>query len=304
MDSFITKLSQFGVIEIKGEDAADFLQAQLTSDVLQLKQRQWQFSAWCNPQGRIIANFICLRFGNGFVLLLAADLVATVCRRLGMYVLRSRVTILNRSDDITCYGLSGEAVSLFKKLFASDGNYMQVDLPDRANPRTIILETAAPTPSLMELLPSDLSRVNNVINWQLMDIRAGNAWITDKISELIIPQELALDKVNGLSLEKGCFPGQEIIARLHYRGKVKYGIYLGECVIPEYIPDEGAKLYTTQKRESCGTIINILKDGNSHLLILAIINHQHASLHKYYLENDHALNINFTAATQQAPSAN
>ena len=301
MDNYITELNQFGIIEINGEDATAFLQAQLTSDLHHLNDQGVQFSAWCNPQGKIISNFILVRQSSAYYLILAADMAATVCRRLAMYVLRSRVSIINRSNELRCHGLVGEALSFIDKQPELIAQCIRITLPDRFNHRVMIISPVATSSFVSHLVSAELTHVDST-NWQIADILAGIAWITENTSEMVIPQELELDKLNGLSLDKGCFPGQEVIARLHYRGTVKYGLYRGECISPDLKIQAANKLYTSSAGESCGMIINILDDGTQHLHMLAIINHHHATLGLYYLDQERSISIKFTAATPQSAS--
>ena len=294
MDNFITELPQFGVVEVDGGDASDFLQSQLTSDIDKLKIQKIQFSAWCNPQGRVIANFIVIRRDNNFLLLLHAGLVEKVCSRLTMYILRSNVNIVNKSNVSKCFGIYGEeSIAFVNNTRTSDTKYhdsVLFDVPDNINQRTLLIELSSKN-SLMNLFPSKFI-CEDANAWETMDIMAAIPWITDETSELTLPQELGLENLDGLSYEKGCFPGQEIIARLHYRGNAKYKLFIGIAGATNILPVVGTKLYVTEGGKSCGTIINLAKGSDGSIRMLLVVNKNQASVDIFYLEDGTTINLN------------
>jgi tRNA-modifying protein YgfZ len=294
VSNLISKLNQFGVLEIAGEDATDFLQSQLTSDVKELGNKEWQFSAWCNAKGRVIANFFVVRFQNSYFLILPEVLIDTVSKRLTMYILRSKVSISNRTNDMSCYGLHDEAIRNLESYPGFNDNYLRIDITDSLYKRVIIVSTTS-LPADDKLITSEAPIVDNS-TWQAMDIQAGIPWISNNTTEMIIPQELGLDNLRGLSLNKGCYPGQEIIARLHYRGKVKQGLYIGKGQHSNLLPETGEKLYTSDVEESCGTIINLIQEDDGQLLIMAVLNHIYSNQDSYNLENKLQINVKFSAA--------
>ena len=298
MDNFITELPQFGVVEVDGRDASDFLQSQLTSDIDKLKIQEIQFSAWCNPQGRVLANFIVIRRENNFLLLLHAELVEKMCSRLSMYILRSNVTIVNKSNDSKCFGIYGEeTIALINNTRTSDTKYHEsviFDVPDNLNQRAILIELSSKN-SLIDIVPTEFI-CEDANAWQTMDIIAAIPWITDKTSESLLPQELGLESLDGLSYEKGCFPGQEIIARLHYRGDAKYKLFIGIAGATNILPVEGTKLYVTEGGKSCGTIINLAKGSEESIRMLLLVHKNQASVDIFYLEDGTTINFNLLDA--------
>jgi hypothetical protein len=292
VETFFTRLTRSGILTIYGEDAADFLQSQLTSDINLLQEGGSQISAWCNPKGRIIANFYIARRDNVYYVLMPAELVEPVHRRLSMYILRSRVRIENKSEDLVAHGLGGEKISPAADYLNQPEDCVPVKVPDNSLPRIIIMN---PVNSTTVQKISSSNKSIGLPEWQLMDIDAGIPWITEQTSEMIIPQEMEMEKLDGLSLNKGCFPGQEVIARIHYRGTMKYGLYLGAEKPASIAPAAGAKLYTPDKGESCGTVINVGNDRDHKCHILAVLKHAYANLGNYIF-NDIPLTITFKPA--------
>jgi folate-binding protein YgfZ len=297
VENNISKLNHIGILEVNGDDSSNFLQSQLTSDINDVDDKNWQFSAWCNPQGRIISNFIVYRSDKTYYLLLPIALVEPVRSRLSMYILRSKTKVINKSNEISCYGVYSKDISTLDNQPGLKNNFFRIDISDKLYQRNIIIPVQSVSIET-ELLSSDINTIDN-ITWQTMDLNAGIPWITENTSETIIPQELELSKLDGLSLNKGCFPGQEIIARLHYRGKVKHGLFIGNTKHSNFIPNEGAKLYAESGKELCGTILNIVTNEKGHMQILAVVNLLNKNLDIYYLENNITLNVKFSTTNYQ-----
>ena len=188
-------------------------------------------------------------------------------------------------------------MSTIENLPGLKDNFINIDISDNHYQRNIIIPLQS-TSIEAGLTSSEITTIDN-ITWQTMDVNVGIPWITMNTTETTIPQELDLNKLDGLSLNKGCFPGQEIIARLHYRGKVKHGLFMGEIQHSDYIPHEGEKLYAENGKELCGTILNIVSNKNGHMQILAVVNLMKNNLETYYLENNNTLNAKFSTTNYQ-----
>jgi folate-binding protein YgfZ len=230
-------LPQFALLEVAGTDARAFLHAQLTSDVKALTATHAQFSAWCTAQGRMLANFILYVHpapeGETLRLLLKAERLPEIRQRLQKYVLRARVTLAAR-DDLAHLGLcSARAAALLEAagfalppedamlgMRARDENTL-IRLPDGRYLLT------APQASLNEGMVKRLAAqlpVADAPYWQWRDICAALPWIDNATAEAFVPQMLDFEKV-GVSFRKGCYPGQEVIARAQYLGEVKRHLY-------------------------------------------------------------------------------
>ncbi|HEB77145.1 MAG TPA: folate-binding protein [Methylothermaceae bacterium] len=216
-------------IAVAGADAFTFLQGQATCDMRQITPGRSRLGAFCNPQGRVVATFRILAQDEGYLLLLAADLLEPVIRRLQMYVLRAKVSI--QTADVGLAGIGGMAARLFP------------DLPEEANTVTRIGELnwvriADPEPRWLvvgdfpcvEQLRQRLATTSGIATmdesyWSLREIRSGIPTIHRATSEKFLPQMLNLELLGGVSFNKGCYTGQEVIARSQFRGQVKRRLY-------------------------------------------------------------------------------
>jgi len=285
VNNYISRLAHLGVIEVNGEDAASFLQAQLTSEIDQLADQQSQFSAWCNPRGRVIANFIVTRSGSHYFLIIPVDLIETICKRLKMFVLRARVSILNRTDEYGCLGVyTDDALTNIDQLVNWDYSAIKVTIPQYPA-RTILISARNEMPSLLSGMAAHGIEIVEVYRWQLLDIQTGVPWIYPTTSEQLLPQELDLENTGALSYNKGCYPGQEIIARLHFRGQVKRGLYTGQFKSRDSIPVPGMKLFTGAKTRSIGILINSVRESADNIASLAVINIDAAGKQTMVLED-------------------
>jgi len=270
-------LTHLAPFECSGEDAQTFLHNQLTSDVNHLGKDASQYAAWCSPKGRMLASFILSRNDNGYLGLLSADLRTFILKRLQMYVLRSKVKIVDRSSDLQCLGVAGpqaEAALLQAGLpmptapmnTASNATTTVIRL---AEGRFIIIANSATTPSVWESL-AQIAVPAGVPAWLWLDIQAGIPLITEATKEAFVPQMVNYDKIGGVSFHKGCYPGQEVVARTQYLGKVKRHLYRfhAEGVLPA-----GGSIYPAGSSEAqpCGIIASAAPSPESGYDGLAVI---------------------------------
>jgi len=220
-------ISGFAMLAVSGNDRHVFLHGQFINDLNLIEEPAAQISAWCNPKGQLITNFIIINTGIAYLLIFKADLKEFVQKRLGMFVMRSDVTINDISDSSPILGLANcNDVASLNIIFptttgeiSADEGLIVISHPDGSG-RYLITGS-------IEALQKNISNFKNSLtmtgshNWNLLDILAGLPWITSLTQEQYLPQMLNLDALNGLSYQKGCYPGQEVIARLHYRGEVK-----------------------------------------------------------------------------------
>ncbi len=223
-----TQLDFFSVVQISGEDAFSFLQRQLTNDMHAVTSTKASFGAYLSPKGRIIANFIIILDGeNNYYLILASDLVDDFVNRLKIFVFRDKVDIQTLCG-MTAYGIQGAADSIESDVQLPDndletGLYHQcktVRLPGRSQ-RFVILAN--------EKSISSHNIQPQAANWFLQDVYAAIAWIRKANHEQYVPQAVNLDLIGAVSFVKGCYPGQEIVARLHYKGGVNHRMFQATC---------------------------------------------------------------------------
>ena len=271
-DVAITRLTQEGVIQVAGADARAFLHAQLTNDIEQLGQDQARRAGWCTAKGRLLATLLVVPQPDAFLLLLPSELVATVMKRLKMFVLRSKVTLDDASAHWIQYGLfgSGALPALAAHNVQASGAVLTL-ARDRAailirieGERLRILVPAESGAGLVERLA--LPEVSET-RWRLEEIRMGLPQVVAATQELFVPQMLNFEAVAGLDFKKGCYPGQEVVARAQYRGQVKRHMRRAH-VAGSTPPAVGQDLYCDdQSGQACGTVVAVAAvEGGSELL--------------------------------------
>ena len=218
-------LDNISVIEISGNDAERFLHSQLSNDVVALGNDAVQLQAYCNPKGRMFGCFFLMRVENGFWMALPTDVTDTINKRLTMFVMRSDVKITPR-DDLLVLGLYQPDPSAFDPLkLSTNPNGLSRIEPGGvcyqiANSQCY--QTIANKDSMARLLATDAAQqMTEDVAWHWQMIRHGQPQIVAATSEQLVPQMVNLDLIDGVSFDKGCYPGQEIVARMHYLGKTK-----------------------------------------------------------------------------------
>jgi folate-binding protein YgfZ len=196
------RLSRYGLLAVTGADARDFLHAQLTNDVAHLPADRAAFAGWCTAKGRLLATLLVIPAPDGFLLQLAKDIAPAVAKRLSMFVLRSKVKIADESDAWTQYGVWQPLPAV-----TWEGGAVSVPVGDQRHLK------------LGKDLMQNCARSED--QWTLEEIRAGRPWITAATQDKFVPQMVNLETLGGVDFQKGCYPGQEIVARAQYRGEVK-----------------------------------------------------------------------------------
>ncbi|WP_435103784.1 CAF17-like 4Fe-4S cluster assembly/insertion protein YgfZ [Arhodomonas sp. AD133] len=230
----VAPLTDTGVIRVTGADAPAFLHAQFTNAIDDMQAPSSRLAGWCNPKGRLLALLRVIRTDDGFLLLLPRTLVASVVKRLRMFVLRSKVTVEDASEAVTVTGIAGASASMLLAEVigtppgagdevSTAGDLIAVRLADMT-PRWLLIAPASQTPDLWRTLSGGLAAVGTAI-WRLLDIRAGLPEVVTETRERFVPQMVNLEPLGGLSYEKGCYPGQEVVARMHYLGQLKRRLY-------------------------------------------------------------------------------
>jgi tRNA-modifying protein YgfZ len=270
----VCDLAPLASIRVVGADAAAFLQGQLTSDVTAVEPGAAQYSAWCSAKGRMLANFLLLRRdATTFEILLPSSMIDAVRKRLAVFVLRSRVTIEDASGESVRVGVGGPGA-------ASALRAASVDVPaafrwrplDRgwivgvAGGRYIASLSVDDAERFWERM-SKVARPAGFPAWQWLTVRAGIPIVTAATTERLVPQMANWDALDGVSFRKGCYTGQEIVARTQYLGRLKERTVLAH--VEGQAPEPGEKLYSAAfGDQSCGTVLNAASspDGGSDFL--------------------------------------
>jgi len=272
----LAPLTHLGVIACAGDEAKPFLHNQLTSDINHLGVEQAQHSAWCTAKGRMLASFVAWRSGDDYRLALAAELLPAIIKRLQMFVLRSKVTLADISDQIALLGIAGPkaAESLAAAGLSAPGEAMSVS--NNEDIRVIRLDTsryliALPVERCAALWPvlAAQARPVGLPVWRWLDIVAALPLITAATREEFVPQMADFEKIGGVSFHKGCYPGQEIVARTQYLGKVKRHLFRASSETPVKAGDD---LYSPENPDqSIGKIVTAAVAPEGGWAALAVI---------------------------------
>jgi tRNA-modifying protein YgfZ len=224
----ICDLSHDGLILVSGEDAAQFLHAQLSNDVLSLEEGHAQWNSWCSPKGRMLATFLLWRGRQGYFLQLPRALQAAIQKRLQMFVLRSKVTLSDAGIEWMRFGIGGNgATALLERVLGSvpAGIMASVHVQDGrlirlSAERFEFIASVDNTRELWQKLSANARPVGAPV-WDSLAIREGILTVLPATQDAFVPQMANFELIGGLSFKKGCYPGQEIVARTQYRGILK-----------------------------------------------------------------------------------
>lgn len=226
VERVVAPLTQLTVLRFNGADTEAFLQGQLTCDVAALRPGQATPGGYCTAQGRLLATFLLWREADGYAMLLARDIAPAIQRRLQMYVLRAKVTIEDAGAQWIALGLSGpQAGETLADMglapAASDYAFGKGDTSTLLTlPRGRYIALAAT--EAVETLWATLTQAFKAVGtpcWQWLDIAHGFPWIAAATQDKFVPQMVNLELIGGVNFQKGCYPGQEVVARTQYRAK-------------------------------------------------------------------------------------
>lgn len=294
--NFLAPLTHLTVLKVSGRDAAKLLQGQLTCNVNEIGESSSRYAAMCNPKGRVIATFLVIKNTDDFLLILPGDMAETVLTRLKMYVLRSDVRIENAGDGFCILGICEEGPAQAAYMTQHSELDVMIALP---GPMSRSVRVTAPGNAVAlwtDLIGSKEFRRTNVAEWRYCDILCGFPWVGPAISEAFIPQSLNLDKLGAISFSKGCYTGQEIVARTHYLGKSKRVLRLADCVIEE-TPQPNTEVIGLDREERLlvGTVLQAERDPEHpahHKLLLVLHEAETASDNNLGLNDDSQTRLN------------
>jgi folate-binding protein YgfZ len=255
--------STLGVIGVAGPDAGDFLRNQLTNDVRRLGSDRHFLAAWCDPKGRVLMLARVAVFEQRYLLIVPRSMITALIQRLRMYVLRAKVEVTDESDRFRLAGLCSNDLPDPDATDIRD-DVITLGLPaGQTNPqRAMLLAGHASS------LPPDSMAVDDS-RWQLGQIDAGIPQITLETQNTFVPQMLNLHWLHAVDFDKGCYPGQEIVARLHYRGRLTRRVYRLQWNAEQ--PPAAGSLITTDSDDNAGTVLQAAADGTGHGRLLAVL---------------------------------
>jgi hypothetical protein len=276
--SAFCELAQFGLIRFSGAEAQTFLHNQLSCDVAALTSDRSTYGSYCTPKGRVLATFLLWRAGEDFFMQLPSSLREPIQIQLSKYILRSKVKAADASAEWTLIGVAGkDAAALVQRAVgqvpkaahavAQAPEAMVISLPGERYEIVVAREKA---PAVLASLASGAEKADTE-HWDWLDIRAGVPVVVPATQEAFVPQMVNLDLIGGVSLTKGCYPGQEIVSRMHFRGTLKQRMYLAN-IAGANRPQPGENLYSSDfGGQACGRIVNAAPSPDGGCDVLAVI---------------------------------
>ncbi len=275
----IYPLTHLAVLTLAGNDTAKLLQGQITCNINDISGNKSSLGALCNPKGRVITTFLLVKTPNTFLMVLPRELLDTAKTVLRKYILRADVKIIDESDNLCLVGLAQPASKHSSTLFDTHQEDNIVISWSQSPPRSLIIAEPEQAISLWTNQVNQLGYLPaSSIHWQYMDIISGVPWLSTKTSEEFIPQMLNLDKLGGISFTKGCYTGQEIIARTHYLGQAKREMFLAEANMysaPE--PNTSILDYSQETKQTVGKVIQAVSQQGlcKMLVVLQVLDSNH-----------------------------
>jgi tRNA-modifying protein YgfZ len=222
----VAPLPHLGVIKVEGEDAARFLHGQLTQDFSLLGLSEARLAAFCSAKGRMQASFIGFKRSHTEVLLVCSrDILAATLKRLSLFVLRAKAKLSDASADFRLLGLAGDTLDALAGGIRPPWSKLEV-----GSASLVLLYPADGQARALWAAPLDAplpaGPALDAAMWQWGEVRSGIATITQPIVEAFVPQMLNYESVGGVNFKKGCYPGQEVVARSQFRGTLKRRTWL------------------------------------------------------------------------------
>lgn len=295
-------LSDFSLLYVGGPDAAELLQNQLSNDISMTSPERSQFSSLSTAKGRMIATFRVIAIDGGYILVLPEVSLAILQQKLQTAVLRSQVAIADISDSFSRFSITLDATAeapldqlpqQVDEVYQSD-SLIVVRVPAAQSRQRFLLisNSADESIRLWNQLSSSLT-INSNHHWRLQDIEAGIANIYPQTSEAFVLQMANLQWINGVSFKKGCYPGQEVVARMQYLGKLKRRMYLASLTDSGYCPSPGDELRSrgSDKTDGSGKVVDAVHLNNGQVIFLFIAQIEKADSHDLILDKQPEMEI-------------
>ncbi len=249
-----TPLADWGVIRAAGPDAASFLQSQLTQDVLGLDAHRATLAGWCSAKGRLMASFVVWRPApDDLLLACSADVLPAVLKRLSMFVLRAKCKLSDASAELALRGIAGSGATA-SAWRCADG---LIGLPAARGVARALRAGAAPA------LPALDANA-----WSWLEVASGVPRIVAATAEQFVPQMVNFEVVGGVNFQKGCYPGQEVVARSQYRGTLKRRAFVFESPAAGVPAQE--IFHSADREQPAGMVANAASCNGKHLLLAEV----------------------------------
>lgn len=275
-DCAITDLSHFGLIRVSGADLRSFLQGQLTNDMNLVTPEHAELSSYCSPKGRMLGTFWVFQRGGDLYLQLPTERLEAILKRLRMFVLRAQVRLEDASDELARFGIAGDCAEAILPFVPDGAN----DCVTRDEVTLIRLPGDRPRfeligpPQVLGGLWSQMAGKAHQVGaefWSLLDIRAGIPNVFEDTVEAFVPQMANLQLVGGVSFTKGCYTGQEVVARMQYLGKLKRRMY--RVHIDDECPAPGTEVFSpsSESGQGAGRIVDAAPAPEGGFEALAVV---------------------------------
>jgi folate-binding protein YgfZ len=271
----VSPASRFTLLLFRGVDAKEFLQGQVTCDLDRVTEERAQFGGYCTPKGRLLASFLLLSTSQGYLMYLPADIAPSVAARLKKFILRSKVTI-EEASGWRALGVMGPTAPDLLQQALQLSTHEPLNVATRENVAVLrlrgdtflVVAPVAEMDAIWQQLAQQAVPVGEAC-WSWAQIHAGMPWITAATQDSFIPQMIGLDAIGGISFEKGCYTGQEIVARAHYLGEVKRALRSGRTVARAAPGDA-----LTRDGQSAGMVLNATAVPDEGYALLAVVSVQ------------------------------
>lgn len=258
-------LSRWGVIGVSGDDAVTFLQGQLSNDIAGMGNHQLRMAGLCTAKGRLLGSFFVFRQGPQVYLVCRKEIVPALVKRLTMFVLRSKCKVQDLTDSHPLVFLPNAAADAPMQVQWSDDGSAQASLrPLNTQLPGLALLTNANAPTGLDANNANDDAFEHVLQ------QLGIAFVSQPTVEMFIPQAINFDLVGGVSFSKGCYPGQEVVARSHYLGKVKRRAYLAETKTGHVVPAGQDVWLNGKDNEPVGAVITSVSVAESQKLLIEL----------------------------------
>ncbi len=278
--NYLYPLGQYGLVAVEGPDSSTFLQGQTSCDWRQITQERAGRGSYCNIKGRVLHSFVAGVLAPQQILLrMRADTTTSFCQTLAKYIVFSKAKMRELGQQRLALGLNGpKALELLQHHFdlAPEGN-----LGQHSNGETLAIQLdeagqrfecwlaaeqlEAAWPALLESFQVLDSR-----HWERLNIQSGIGEVCAATQDMFIPQMLNMQLTGAVSFKKGCYTGQEVIARMEYRGKLKRRMYRAQCALTDTLPPPGTEIYRDENSQSIGNIVTVAPSGDA-LALLAVL---------------------------------
>jgi len=308
-NTVLCDLSQFGTIKVNGEEAQKFLQNLLSNDINTINIKTAQLSSFNSPKGRMLATFLISQQGSDYLLQLPRSLTPVMHKKLAMYVLRSKVKVSDASEEIICIGLSGKnATKLIEQHFNIKPEQDWASIQDDkacviriAADRFQINTSVQYAQVLWESMRTSAQMAGSAC-WDWLNIRAGIPVVTPATQEQFVLQMTNLDILGGVSFKKGCYPGQEIVARTHYLGKQKRRMFLAHVETDNPVA-AGEELFSEEMPgQACGMVMNACAAPGGGYDLLAVMQISSYEAQQVHLQTPQGSALQFLPLPYSLPS--